>query len=163
MAKRVYDDATLVGIADAIRQKTGGTASIPVTELASEIAGIEAGGGARVGELVGGTILDITEQEMEGVTEVRKYAFYHLYSLNSIVLPESVTSIGEYAFYRCENLTRVVVKSKTPPTAGTGLLMNCYKVPAIVVPDGCAAAYKAATNWSARASQIIEESEAGAV
>ena len=45
MSKYVIDGSTLTSIGDAIREKTGGTESIPVTDLATNIASIESGGG----------------------------------------------------------------------------------------------------------------------
>ena len=43
MAKYTIEDSTLTGIADAIREKTGGTEAIAVTDMATQIAGIETG------------------------------------------------------------------------------------------------------------------------
>lgn len=43
MSKYVIDGSTLTSIGNAIREKTGGTESIPVTDLATSIASIEAG------------------------------------------------------------------------------------------------------------------------
>lgn len=45
MSKYVIEDVTLTAIADAVREKTGGTELILVSELPTAIAGIEAGGG----------------------------------------------------------------------------------------------------------------------
>ena len=43
MSKYVIDGSTLTSIGDAIREKTGGTESIPVTDLAASISAIVAG------------------------------------------------------------------------------------------------------------------------
>ena len=48
--KYVIDEATLRGIADAIRAKTGKAAPIPVTNMASEINSITTGGGDTSGD-----------------------------------------------------------------------------------------------------------------
>lgn len=45
MAKYLINDATLQGIADAIRAKTGTSGTLKVTDFASEISRIEGGGG----------------------------------------------------------------------------------------------------------------------
>lgn len=45
MSKYVIEDVTLTAIADAVREKTGGTELILVSELPTAIAGIEGGGG----------------------------------------------------------------------------------------------------------------------
>lgn len=44
MSKYVIDGSTLTSIGNAIREKTGGTESIPVTDLATSISAIESGG-----------------------------------------------------------------------------------------------------------------------
>jgi hypothetical protein len=43
------------------------------------------------------------------VTGVGDYAFYSLFSLTSIAIPDSVTNIGIYAFYGCTSLTGVAI------------------------------------------------------
>lgn len=43
MSKYVIDGSTLTSIGNAIREKTGGTESIPVTDLATSISAIAAG------------------------------------------------------------------------------------------------------------------------
>ncbi len=48
MSKYVIDGSTLTSIGNAIREKTGGTESIPVTDLATNIASIESGGGVAI-------------------------------------------------------------------------------------------------------------------
>lgn len=45
MAEYIIQDSTLTGIADAIRAKTGSTEAIGVADMASQIEGIQAGGG----------------------------------------------------------------------------------------------------------------------
>lgn len=44
----------------------------------------------------------------DGVTEIKKYAFYNCESIASITVPYSVTSIGTNAFYGCKNLKKVL-------------------------------------------------------
>lgn len=45
MAEYIIQDSTLTAIADAIREKTGGTAVLTPAEMATMITGIETGGG----------------------------------------------------------------------------------------------------------------------
>ncbi len=58
------------------------------------------------GKLVGG--IGQSEIPADGsVTSIGEYAFYNLYFMRSVTIPESVTKIGKSAFYQCQNLTAV--------------------------------------------------------
>ncbi len=59
----------------------------------------------------GEEITTITEDMLEGVTEIPSYAFAGYNKLQSITFSSSVTSIGEGAFYDCPNLKEVNITS----------------------------------------------------
>ena len=59
-------------------------------------------------DIVGGTITELKASDLEGVTEIRAYAFYNCQSLQRVELPESVETIGSYAFANCMNLEEVI-------------------------------------------------------
>lgn len=71
MAKYVIEDTTLIGIADAIRAKTGGTDPIAVTDMAAQIAAITGGGSE---ELI--TIFPETELSFAFNETMGAYAHY---------------------------------------------------------------------------------------
>ena len=102
MAVYIIQDSTLSGIADAIRDKTGRTEAISVSNMASEIEGISAGSaGSLEKEIVEGTI---TEYINENIESVCMYAFYLNSKLEHVSLPNC--SIIDYgAFERCTSLT----------------------------------------------------------
>ena len=50
-------------------------------------------------KLISGEINVITEDMLEGLTEIRDYAFYRCDYLKIIGLPHSITKIGNYSFY----------------------------------------------------------------
>lgn len=50
-------------------------------------------------KLISGEINVITEDMLEGLTEIRNYAFYRCDYLKIIGLPHSITKIGNYSFY----------------------------------------------------------------
>jgi len=54
MSEYKIQDATLTGIADAIRSKTGSSAPIVVSEMADEIESIPTGGGGGGISFIGG-------------------------------------------------------------------------------------------------------------
>lgn len=56
-----------------------------------------------------------------GVTSIGAYAFYSLYALASITLPESLVSIGDYAFYFCMKLTGIHI-----PATVTGIGSSAF-------------------------------------
>jgi len=85
-------------------------------------------------------------------TTIGKYAFINS-GLTKLIIPPLVTEIKERAFYNCSNLTTLIMQPTTPPTLGSN---NWYHVSnvTIYVPDDSVSAYKAAANWSSKASVI---------
>jgi uncharacterized repeat protein (TIGR02543 family) len=77
--------------------------------------------------------------------------------LNNVTLPSGIATIGDYAFYRCYALDTLVCERATPPTISNATLSSTDLLNGtITVPYGSGAAYKAASNWSTYASQIVE-------
>lgn len=75
-------------------------------------------------------------------------------SLRSVTIPAGVTKIGNGAFSQCAGLTSVTILATAPPTLGTDVFKESPV--SIVVPKGCGDIYKAATNWSEWADNIVE-------
>ena len=59
----------------------------------------------------------------------------------------SVTAIDASAFSGCTSLLCLILNSETPPTLGSNAFSACTALNAIGVPEGTAAAYKAAAGW----------------
>ena len=96
----------------------------------------------------------------DGVTTIGDDAFRNCDSLTSVTIGKSVTTIGEDAFYECDSLTRVYCKATTPPSLGDDAFKYHYIYVvnigcAIYVPAKSVEAYKAATNWSEYAADIV--------
>ena len=96
----------------------------------------------------------------DSVTTIGGGAFFGCYSLTSVVIPSSVTTIGYEAFYYCSSLTSVYCKATTPPSLSDGVFKhydNGYvKIGCpIYVPAESVEEYKAATNWSDYAADIV--------
>lgn len=106
------------------------------------------------------TVTELTAEDLQGVTKIGDNAFYGCTLLASIEIPTSVTSIGNCAFYGTP-LLNVVLKSTTPPTIQSNTFQNVHPDCVFTVPYGCGEIYKSATNWSAYASQIVEEEGGG--
>ena len=100
MAEYLIKGETLTGIADAIREKTGGTDPVAVSDMAGKIAGIEAG----CGDIDALIDRSITEISSSSVTSIGDSAFESCSSLTTANFPVA-TSIGNYAFESCSSLT----------------------------------------------------------
>lgn len=107
-------DATLIDIGDAIRSKTGDTAKIPASQMASAIRNTLDG---NTHDLINGTISYINDDK---ITYVRPYAFYDCNELHTAILPNA-SSIGTYGFYSCEKLATLYAPQVTS-VAANGLV-----------------------------------------
>ena len=92
----------------------------------------------------------------DSVTTIGYDAFSNCDSLTSVTIPDSVTSIGDSAFYDCNSLEYVYCKPTTPPTLGGSYVFDGNKSGRkIYVPAESLEEYKAATNWSEYAADIV--------
>lgn len=130
MAEYLIQDTTLIGIADAIREKTGSTEALTPADMAQAVTDLQVGGGdmnevykafiesgsnkttvdwpegiTSIGSSAfdGCTNLVLTELPA-GITSIGSDAFYNCTKLALTELPAGITSIGSSAFYRCTNL-----------------------------------------------------------
>ena len=90
---------------------------------------------ASFGALVDGSITEVTAEMLEGVTEIRSYAFYYCDSLTSITIPDSVTLIDKYAFSDCTSLTSVTIPDSVT-SIGIYAFSYCGKLTSITIPNG---------------------------
>ena len=93
-----------------------------------------------------------------GVTSIGSGVFQFCYSLTNIIIPNGVTSIGSDVFQNCYGMSEYHLKSTTPPTLSNANIF--YGIPddcIIYVPQGSLNAYKTATNWTAYAKYMQEE------
>ena len=92
----------LTAIANAIRGKTGGTEAMTLDQMATEIAGIETGGGTDY--LAARIDKSLTEYSSGDVETIAEYALYGCSKLTRAHLPNA-TSVGTNAFYGCGKLS----------------------------------------------------------
>jgi len=93
----------LTAIADAIRGKTGKTDPLTLEQMATEISGIEAGGGG-TDYLAARIDQSLTEYSSGDVETIAAYALYGCSKLTRAHLPNA-TSVGTSAFYGCGKLS----------------------------------------------------------
>lgn len=128
-------------------------------------------------KLVSGANVNITAEDLDGITTIRTNAFFSFQFLIGISIPDSVTSIGasafnscsrltsvtignsvtsigNNAFNSCSNLTDITCKATNPPTIQSNTFIYVPATCIIKVPAQSVEAYKSATNWSTRANYI---------
>lgn len=127
MAEYLIKGETLTGIADAIREKTGGTDPVAVSDMAGKIAGIEAG----CGDIDALIDRSITEISSSSVTSIGEGAFSYSNALTTVGFPVA-TSIGNYAFYFCNALTTVNFPVAT--SIGEGAFQYCNALTTVDFP-----------------------------
>ena len=126
MAQKLYEEANIQDIANAIRAKNGTTTTYKTNEMAAAIRGIETSGG---------TSDDLATMIITGggsgfvkipsdVTAIRNYAFMDCDSCCLESLPEGLTYIGQEAFYGCNNL-RITSIPSTVETINSGAFYGC--------------------------------------
>ncbi len=101
----------------------------------------------------------------EGITEIKKYAFYKHSYLTKISLPSTVSSVGTYAFAYCTGLTDFVALPATPPST-TSYTFNNTTISSVnlyVASAAAATAYGTAGRWEDFATRSTTfEDECGA-
>lgn len=90
------------------------------------------------------------------VSEIGRNAFYCLYNLRVVTLPNTLCHICDDAFVYCISLRKIVLMAKEPPLCDGAIfrMINLSKV-SLAVPNGCKEAYMKTSPWN-ETSEIIE-------
>jgi hypothetical protein len=91
------------------------------------------------------------------VTELKDSCFAYCAALNKIKIPKSVTSISSYVFRNCNSLKEVDMTEYDyiPTLANYNAFSGTSSALKILVPANLAEEWKAATNWSSYANNIV--------
>lgn len=117
-------------IADAIRDKTGGTEPIVADAFPAAIGAIEIGGGPELEDAL--ITRTLSEYSNDRVAIVGDYAFAGFGSLTTVNLPVA-TELGTCAFEGCSSL-RTVVAPKVKTLMG-GAFKDCQTLATIKLPS----------------------------
>lgn len=146
--KVIVSREKLVAVADAVREKTGGSESLTLDEMPGAIAGIESGGGD-INALVDGTITEYRSAltsirsyafqgctrlvlvEMPTLLSIPSYAFNNCASLPDVSFP-AVQNIGERAFYSCDKIATIDLPELVE--LGARVFQDCFAVENVNVP-----------------------------
>lgn len=94
----------------------------------------------------------------EQITKINSGCFTYCESLVELTIPSNVNSIGDSALRigTETNKATIIMKPTTPPSIQSNTISSTT-LNKIIVPTGCADAYKSATNWASYADYIEEE------
>lgn len=152
-----------------------------VDKSTTTIVAADLAGATQIGDYAFYNLKNLVSVEIpSSVLKICNRSFAYCGSLTSIVIPANVVEIEANSFRYCDLLTNITIEATsitigadafnvgtetnkvsitmlatTPPA----IEANAFKsttLNKIVVPKGCGNAYKAATNWSAYASYIVE-------
>lgn len=152
----ITDSRYYSAIASAIRSKNGQNTKYKPSDMAAAIDLLGDTNGKKFKALIDSSITEVTASDLNGVAEIRDYAFYKCVGLKKIVIPDSVTKIGSNCFDNCTSLTEVICLATTPPTLGNTLVFNNVPEDCIIyVPTESLNAYRTAQHWSERADFIF--------
>jgi hypothetical protein len=136
MSEYLIQDTTLISIADALREKTGKSDLIPVTNLAEEIKNLPSGSTDFAKQVIERTITTITAKDLEelGLTSIGNNAFYKCKSLTSVEIPDSITSIEDHAFGYCDMLLSIKIPNSITDIK-TYTFQNCKSLTSVEIPE----------------------------
>lgn len=112
---------------------------------------------SKFAQLVGGTLTEVTAEDLEGIETIGSSSFKNCTALTSVAIPKSVAaiglsafsgcsslkditisdgvkSIGNYAFYTCSNLTSIEIPNSVT-SIGIEVFYGCIKLKSIVIPE----------------------------
>ena len=87
-----------------------------------------------VQQVISGTLTELRATDLEGITEIRDYAFYNCYSLRLVELPETVNRIGAYAFANCSNLETIIIPDGVQEI-GERAFTGCRNLYSVTLPE----------------------------
>ena len=127
--KKLYEEASVQAIADAIRAKAGTADTYKIADMPDAIVNLPSGGGATEPyiEETYDSNGNLIEAKLYGHTSLRYRMFDHCKKMVNISLPPSITSINGEVFNNCNELAI----TNLPPAItdiGNAAFAYCYKL-----------------------------------
>lgn len=88
----------------------------------------------KVGQIVDGSITELTAGDLEGATKLRDSIFSQYSSLTKVAIPSSVISIGNEAFYNCRSLTDITIGNDVT-SIGESAFYGCSSLTSVTIPN----------------------------
>ena len=85
-------------------------------------------------EYVNGSLTTITADDLDGITNIRNWAFYNYTNLTSITIPDSIINIGQYSFQGCTGLNNIIIGDGVT-NIDYSAFQNCTNLTNIIIPD----------------------------
>ena len=128
MSEYLIRGTTLSAIANAIREKTGGTDQMTPEKMATEISNIKSGDDGNFKSVIERTASNPTLPS--DLTSIGPCTFYNYTNLALTSLPSGVTSIGSSAFQKCNKLALTSIASEVT-SIGSYAFNGCAKLTSI--------------------------------
>lgn len=108
----------------------------------------------KVGQIVDGSITELTAGDLEGATKLRDSIFSQYSSLTKVAIPSSVISIGNEAFYNCRSLTNITIGNGVT-SIGESAFYGCSSLTSITIPSNVTSMGSAALRIGGGANEVI--------
>ena len=103
-----------------------------------------------------------TAEVLEGITELRSYAFYKRASLVNVTLPEDLVLIGMRAFQECTSLTTITIPNSVE-TILQYAFQECTSLTTITIPNSVRTIGGGAFLGCSSLTEIIVDNSEGAI
>lgn len=115
------------------------TADSGYTGLGTVTVNVPTGGGStgenKLIKIVARKNVELTAEDLVGLTRIGDYAFYSASNLLGITIPDGVTSIGNSAFYGAGSLSKIVIPESVT-SISTSAFYSCNSLKNIAIPSG---------------------------
>ena len=91
---------------------------------------------SKIAQRAEGSLMQITKEELEGISTICPHAFYNIIGFKDITIPNSVLSIGGWAFFSCANLETVRFEDDSKiNNIETNAFVWCTKLSKVYLPE----------------------------
>lgn len=92
------------------------------------------GGSDKFNSLVDGSITEITDKDLEGISTLKSYVFSDCKNLTRATIPNSITKLPSSVFSGCTSLTSIYLPEGLT-VIGTAAFSGCTSLESIVIPS----------------------------